>query len=306
MPLTALAQGQDWFVPPQQKAGPRATPARPPAHPQSVQAPPDLVPPLEAQPPEEQPTPPIQVELPPAPDVPAQPKGNPPPTAVIGVLGLSEISRTSIAAQAVDKILNERLTKLQDDARKEQASWRELQQQLASAKNLPPDQLRAKERELQERVTSAQRQFRERNRIIQEAAQYARAQIERTLRQIVIRVAEAHGINVVLHQEQVVLNYPAFDITQEVVEVLNKVQPSVVVPPDGVLVSQMPGAKVPTAQAQPGGATPAAVSVPAAAPGQPPAATPPGQPQAAGAGAPAPAASGAASAGSAKAPPKQP
>ncbi|MBO0710347.1 MAG: OmpH family outer membrane protein, partial [Acetobacteraceae bacterium] len=258
MPLTALAQGQDWFVPAQQKSGRPTAPARPPARPQAVQAPPALVPPLETQPPDEQPAPPIQVELPPAPDVPAQPKGNPPPTAVIGVLGLGEISRASVAAQAVDKTLNERMTKLQDDARKEQAAWRELQQQLASAKGLSADQLRAKERELQERVTNAQRQFRDRNRIIQEAAQYARAQIERTLRQIVIRVSEAHGINVVLHQEQVVLNYPAFDITQEVVEVLNKVLPSVVVPPDGVSVSQMPGATVPTAQAQPGGATPAA------------------------------------------------
>lgn len=323
MPLTTHAQGQDWFVPGQQKPAHPGASARGPARPQTVQAPPALVPPLDAAPSAdpEQPTQPIQVELPPAPDVPAQPKGPPPPTAVIGVLGLGEISRTSIAAQAVDKTLNERMTKLQDDARKEQATWRDMQQQLASAKGLSQDQLRAKERELQERVTNAQRQFRDRNRIIQEAAQYARAQIERTLRQIVIRVSEAHGINVVLHQEQVVLNYPAFDITQEVVEVLNKVLPSVVVPPDGVSVSQLPGAAVPTAQAQPGatpaaaamqaGQSPAAGAVPT---GQAPTATatlPPVQPQAAGAAGPAPqpsgaSASGATASGPAKAPSKHP
>ena len=109
-------------------------------------------------------------------------------------------------------------------------------------------------------MTNAQRQFRDRNRIIQEAAQYARAQIERTLRSVVIQVSESRGINLVLHQEQVALNYPAFDITQQVVEQLNKILPSVVVPPDGVPVAKMPGA-VPVAQGQaaPGSRLPASL-----------------------------------------------
>ncbi len=170
---------------------------------------------------------------------------------MVGVLSLAEISRGAVAAQQVDKALSERMAKLHDDAQKEQAAWRDVQQQLVSQRaSLNAEQIRAKERDLQERVTNAQRQFRDRNRIIQEAAQYARAQIERTLRSVVIQVSESHGINLVLHQEQVVLNYPAFDITQQVVEQLNKVLPSVVVPPDGVPVAKMPGA-VPVAQGQP-------------------------------------------------------
>ncbi len=50
-----------------------------------------------------------------------------------------------------------------------------------------PNSSRTRERELQERITNAQRQFRERNRIIQEAAQYALAQIERTLISVIRR-----------------------------------------------------------------------------------------------------------------------
>ncbi|HST76007.1 MAG TPA: OmpH family outer membrane protein [Acetobacteraceae bacterium] len=265
-PAIAQQQGQDWFVPGQQRSGQKA-PARAPARSQPSHAPLPL--PLapqqgaEAEPP----SPPIQVQLPPAPDVPALPKGTSPPAAVVGVLSLAEISRNAVAAQQVDKALSERMAKLHDDAQKEQGAWREVQQQLASERaKLSADQIRAKERDLQERVTNAQRQFRDRNRIIQEAAQYARAQIERTLRSVVIQVSESHGINLVLHQEQVVLNYPAFDITQQVVEQLNKILPSVVVPPDGVPVAKMPGA-VPVAQGQPAPGQPAAAGP--AASGQP-------------------------------------
>lgn len=275
-PVAGFAQqGQDWFVPGQQRPGPgprQAPPVRPaaprpqPALPGGGGAP--LAP--QAGAPDNEPIPPqVQVQLPPPPEVPALPKGASPPAAVIGVLGLAEISRGSVAAQQVDKALNERMTKLHDDAQKEQAAWRDVQQQLASQRNgLNAEQVRAKERGLQERVTNAQRQFRDRNRIIQEAAQYARAQIERTLRSVVVQVAESRGINLVLHQEQVVLNYPAFDITQQVIEHLNKVLPSVVVPPDGVSVAQMPGA-VPTAQAQPGAPGPGTPASGAAEPARP-------------------------------------
>jgi Skp family chaperone for outer membrane proteins len=268
-PAVAQQQGQDWFVPGQQRSGqparqgPRSPAGRSQSAPSHAPLPLPLPPAQGAE--AEPPSPPIQVQLPPAPEVPTLPKGTSPPAAVVGVLSLAEVSRGAVAAQQVDKALSERMAKLHDDAQKEQAAWRDVQQQLASERaKLNAEQIRAKERGLQERVTNAQRQFRDRNRVIQEAAQYARAQIERTLRSVVIQVSESHGINLVLHQEQVVLNYPAFDITQQVVEQLNKVLPSVVVPPDGVPVAQMPGA-VPVAQGQP-------------APGQPspsPTATPP-------------------------------
>jgi len=277
----AAAQGQDWFVPGQQRSGQALRPGagRPAARPQPAPAGAPLpLPPAAG--PEEEPAAPVQVQLPPAPDVPALPKAASPPAAVVGVLGLSDISRASLAAQEVDKVLSQRTTKLHDDAQKEQAAWRDIQQQLAAQRNgLGADQIRAKERDLQERVTNAQRQFRDRNRVIQEAAQYTRAQIERTLRQVVIQVSESRGINLVLHQEQVVLNYPAFDITQPVVEQLNKVLPAVIIPADGVAVSKMPGA-VPVGQAQPGApATASAAQAPAspapAAATPPPAAAPP-------------------------------
>ena len=301
LPSDAAAQGHDWFVPGQPRSAQPAPPARAgsrqsPARSQAVPPPSgaaEIAPAPALEP--EQPATPLQVQLPPAPDVPALPKSAPPPPAVVGVLSLAEISRGSAAAQQVDKTLSERVKKLHDDAQKEQAAWREVQQQLAAQRaSLSADQIRAKERDLQERVTNAQRQFRDRNRVIQEAAQYSRAQIERTLRQVVVQVAESRGINLVLHQEQVVLNYPAFDITQPVVEELNKVLPAVIVPPDGVLVSQMPGAvpaPAPGAPAVAAAAKPGSEAASAPSSASPPPASPPApSPAAPATTAPAPAA----------------
>ncbi len=58
---------------------------------------------------------------------------------------------------------------------------------------------------MQDRITNAQKSFRDRNRIIQEAAQYALGQIERTLIAVIRQVAESRGMNLVLHRAQVAL-----------------------------------------------------------------------------------------------------
>ena len=133
---------------------------------------------------------PAESDLPPPPELPPIAKGESPPAAVLGVLGVPEVMRASTAAQAVEKVIGERRSKLNDDAQKEQQAWRDMQQALANDRaKLTPDQIRARERALQERITNAQRTFRERNRVIQEAAQYALAQIERTLVTVIRQVA---------------------------------------------------------------------------------------------------------------------
>jgi Skp family chaperone for outer membrane proteins len=197
------------------------------------------------------------VQLPPVPDLPPLPKGAPPPTPVIGVMGVPEVMRASTAAQQVEKIIGERREKLNQDAQKEQGVWREMQQSLANDRGkLSPEQIRARERELQDRITNAQKSFRDRNRIIQEAAQYALGQIERTLIAVIRQVAESRGMNLVLHRAQVALNINEFDITDEVGKQLNQLLPTVQIPPDGVSPATLQQSANPAAPA----------AVPAAAP----------------------------------------
>jgi Skp family chaperone for outer membrane proteins len=268
-PLPAAAQqNPDYFIPGQSKppaGAPAPKPGQKPPRP-STASPVQVAPPQlgnvggggapsplglggEAQ----EPLPsPANLQLPPPPDLPALAKGEAPPVAVIGVMGVPEVMRASAAAQQVEKVIGERRTKLNEDAQKEQAVWREMQQALANDRpKLSGEQVRTRERELQERITNAQRQFRERNRIIQEAAQYALAQIERTLIAVIRQVAEARGMNLVLHRAQVALNVNQFDITDQVAEQLNKILPSVLIPPDGVSASTLArDAKVPVPATQ--------------------------------------------------------
>ena len=205
---------------------------------------------------QQQPLPPLQAsQLPPPPDIPVLPRGASPPAAVIGVIGVPEIMRASTAAQQVEKTIGERREKLNEDAQKEQAAWRDMQQALANDRGkLSPEQVRSRERELQDRITKAQREFRERGTIIQQAAQYGLAQIERTLVGVIQKVAESRGMNLVLHRQQVALNVNEFDITEQVTEELNKVLPSVIIPPDGVTPAEM--AKNANTSAEPAAAHP--------------------------------------------------
>ncbi len=204
---------------------------------------------------------PLQVQLPPLPDLPALPRGPSPPAAVIGVLGIPDIMHASTAAQQVEKLIGERREKLNEDAQKEQAAWRDLQQALANQRaSLNADQIRAKERELQERITNSQRQFRDRNRFIQEAAQVGLAQIERMLIATIRQVAESRGMNLVLHRAQVALNINEFDITDPVVEQMNKTLASVTLPPDGVSAV---AAQAASPAPQPATPTPAVAPAPA-------------------------------------------
>ena len=208
-----------------------------------------------------------QIPQPPVPDLPALPRSTTPPAAVIGVLGIPEIMHGVAAAQTVEKVIGERREKLNEDAQKEQAAWRDLQQQLSAQRaSMTPDQVRTKERELQDRITNAQKSFRDRNRIIQEAAQYALGQIERNLIGVIRQVSESHGMNLVLHRQQVALNINEFDITDQVIAQMNKLMPTVSIPPDGV--SPVEQAKADAAAA----ASAKGTAVPTSAPATPPAA----------------------------------
>lgn len=235
--MLAQNQGQNWFIPNAPHPVPeRRAPGRAPAAAAATAAQPPLT---EAAPPEETASPApaeqIQVQLPPAPPVPDVPHGALPPASVIGVLSVPDVLRASVAYQAADKTIAERRQKLNDDAQQEQVKLRDMGQELANDRGkLTPEQIRAKEKELQDRIAESRRSFTERNRVIQEQGQYALLQIQRTLSDVVQKVAVSRSMNLVLQRAEVAVNIPEFDITPEVTEILNKALPSVAIPPEGV------------------------------------------------------------------------
>jgi Skp family chaperone for outer membrane proteins len=204
-------QNPEWFVPNQQQQRPAQAPAQRPA-----QAP--------AQRPAQQQR---AVQPNPAP----LPPGEQPPAAVIGIVDVPEVQRNSTAFNQVREEIEKRRAKLNEDLQREQGRWREEQQQLANQRSATsPEELRSKERDLQERVTDAQRVFRDRSRNIEQAAQQSLMEIEQALAVVIRQVSTSRKVNLVLPRPLVIFNEPPFDLTGEVSAQLNKVLKTVNLP----------------------------------------------------------------------------
>jgi Skp family chaperone for outer membrane proteins len=186
----------------------------------------------------------------------ALPAGQSPPAAVIGIVDVPEIQRDSSAFNQVREEIEKRRQRLNDDLQREQVAWRDAQQQLANQRaTLAPEQLRQRERDLQDRITESQRIFRERSRAIEQAAQGALMQIEQALAQVIQQVAASRSVNIVLPRPIIILSDPAFDLTAEVAQQFNRQLRAVNIPPEGAIPAATPAAsaaQAPAAQ-RPGG-----------------------------------------------------
>jgi Skp family chaperone for outer membrane proteins len=184
--------------------------------------------------------------------------GQRPPAPVVAIVDIPEVQRLSAAFNQVREEIERRRARLNEDLQREQARWREEQGALAAARaTLQPEQLRQRERELQDRITDAQRIFRDRSRAIDGAAQAGLQQIEQALGAVIRQVAASRGVNMVLPRALVIFNEQGFDLTDEVSAQMNRVLRNVNIPAEG--------AEPPSAAAQP----PAPAPAPASAPAQP-------------------------------------
>jgi Skp family chaperone for outer membrane proteins len=234
VPAAAQQQGQDWFIPGQQR---QAQPTRP-AQQQPAQRP---------------------------------AAGQRPPAPAIGIVDIPEVQRLSAAFNQVREEIERRRAKLNEDLQREQARWREEQQALAAARaTLPPETLRERERVLQDRISDAQRIFRDRQRAIEAATQVGLQQIEQALGAVIRQVASSRGVNLVLPRPLVIYNEPGFDITDEVSAQMNRVLRTVNLPAEGEMPPQQaPAARNGAQQPSPGQAGTAPAANAPARPAQP-------------------------------------
>lgn len=230
----AMAQQGQWFVPGQGQQG--------------QQRPAGQQPPRPAQAPTQRPAQPEQQPLPP---------GQSTPTPVIGIVDVPEIQRVSTAFTQIREEVERRRAALNEDLQREQQRWRDEQQRFAAERpGLTPEQLRVRERDLQDRITDSQRTLRDRAGNIEQVAQAALREIEQALAVIIRQVAEARRINIVLPRPLVIYNDPPFDLTQEIAVELNRVLPRLSLPAEA---GETPAPAQPRAQQQPqrqGGAQP--------------------------------------------------
>ena len=270
-PVAMAQQDPGFFVPPGGQR-PQAQPPRPPQGQPSAQRPPQGQP----QPGQPQPGQPQPGQARPAgrTEAPAPlPPGQQPPAAVIGIVDIPEVQRVSAAFNQVREEIERRRTRLNDELQREQNGWREAQQALAGERaGLQAEVLRLRERELQDRITDSQRIFRNRSQAIEQAAQAALVEIEQALGTVIRLVAQSRNVNIMLPRPLVIMNEPAFDLTEEIAQQFNRNLPRV------TIQAESDGRNPPAPPAAAAGARPA--GTPAAAPaGGPPAATAPVTPR---------------------------
>ncbi len=131
--------------------------------------------------------------------------------------------------------IQKRQSALKAEEEKAQAGLQTEQQQILAERGKISDAaFEKKVQGWQNEVGAAQTKFQEKGQAIQNSGQAALGQIEAELIGIIRQEAQAHQMNLILHREQVVLNIAAFDLTDETVVELNKLLPSVKVPPSVV------------------------------------------------------------------------
>lgn len=180
---------------------------------------------------------------PPIPQLPALPPESAPPTAIVGVLSVPDVMQKSTAAQGVQAEIQKRQAALKKEEETAQSGLQEEQQMILAERGKISDaDFETKVQNWQNEVAAAQTKFQQKNQAIQNSGQAALSQIEAELIGIIRQEAQAHGMNLILHREQVVLNVAQFDLTDETVTELNKLLPSVKVPPSvvtpGMAISQ--------------------------------------------------------------------
>lgn len=183
----------------------------------------------------------------------ALPPGQQPPAPVIGLVDPQAVLANSTALNQVREEMERRRARLNEQVQREQAAWREEQQRLATERgSLTPDQIRDRERGLQDRITNAQASFRDRQRNNDTVAQQVLQEIQQALEGVITQVAQSRNINLILTRQAAILVNGPFDMTEEVSTQLNR---------------SITRVNLPAEDAAP------------AAPATPPAATPPAQPQ---------------------------
>lgn len=180
----------------------------------------------------------------------ALPPGQQPPAPIIGLVDPQAVLANSTALNQVREEMERRRARLNEQVQREQAAWREEQQRLATERaTLTPDQIRERERGLQDRITNAQASFRDRQRNNDTVAQQVLQEIQQHLETVIAQVAQSRNINMLFTRQAVILVNGPFDLTEEVSTQLNRAIQRVNLPAEDAAPAAAPAA--PAAPAQP-------------------------------------------------------
>lgn len=156
------------------------------------------------------------------------------PRAVVAVLDYQYVMRESAAAQDIRRQIQTYREAYQKDISGDESALRQEEQALKQQKAvLTPEAFDEKRQVFERKVIDVQRQVQDRSRQLDRSFNAAMGKVQEAVVPIVSDLTTKMGFNVVVDKSQVLFAKKALDITQQVVEELDKRLPQVEVPRPG-------------------------------------------------------------------------
>jgi outer membrane protein len=154
-----------------------------------------------------------------------------PPEQVIAIVDVQRILQESLAAKSVQKQLDTQRAKFQTETEAEENELRQAEQDLGKSRDrLAANVYADHEQQLRQRFLSVEQNVDARRKVLDQSFTNSMNAVRSHLLEEVQAVAHERGANLVLTKQQVLWTDPSFDITDEVLQRLNKSLPDVAVP----------------------------------------------------------------------------
>jgi Skp family chaperone for outer membrane proteins len=159
------------------------------------------------------------------------------PSPVIMLIDMQRILDESAAAKSVQKQLETQRAKFQSKTESEENELRQAEQDLDKAHDqMAADVYAEREQQLRQRFLAVERHVQARRKVLDQGFTDSMNEVRSSLLDIVQDVARERGANLVLTKQQALWADKEFDVTDEVLDRLNKKLPQVTVklaPEDG-------------------------------------------------------------------------
>ncbi len=149
-------------------------------------------------------------------------------SVIVGVVDIPKLMRESSAGKAILEQRQKYLANFQNETRKEEKELSDADRELVRQRTLlSPEAFSEKQGEFRKHLVEFQRTVEQRRRNLDRSVGAALGEIEKKIVELVQAAAKERSVNMVLSQTQVYMFEPRFDITDPVMERLNKTLPKV-------------------------------------------------------------------------------
>lgn len=149
-----------------------------------------------------------------------------PPVPRIVIIDMQKILRESTAVNELQDRIESQRRAYQEELRQREEELRENEQKLVRERsNLDAETFARRRQELEQTVSSAQRDIQQNRQRLDRAFSDGMRQVQVRVIQIADQIADERGANLVLEKSTVLLSHPDYEITEETLKRLNSSLP---------------------------------------------------------------------------------